>query len=141
MHKHFILILFIPVLICGCSYNATVTLYKTPEKLSIGKIGFVDVTPDSIPTEIYEQVNRIYCASVSSAWKKFQKDSACYLKKDINYYKPDTAEISRFCKANHVDGIIISSMKFTQTNLYIVPVPVAIKSIDADLGLKLYDDK
>jgi hypothetical protein len=136
------LILFsIPVLLIGCAYSSTITRYKTPDKIVLDRIAFVDLTSDSIPLEVYHRTNEIFCSTVSSTWKEVQKDTALYLKENINYFKTQSDSIAFLCKEQNVDGIIVSSIKFIRTDLYIVPVPVAIKNYDVEVSLKLFDKR
>ncbi len=147
MKAHFRLVLLLPILsIVGCAYNATTTLYKTPQKITVNRIGFVNLTSDSISQENYSIINELFHSSITSSWQEFQRDSALYLNKHISFFHPDTNEIIRLCDSQQIDGLILSSINLIPTNtsyftgILIFPIPLGTyPSFDSEVKLKLFD--
>lgn len=144
IHYFFIALGFF--LSAGCSYNATGTLYKTPDTISVKRMGFVDLSADSVAKESYNKVNEVYRTSFANLWSKLNKDSARYINKNLSFYYPDTIEIARLCSAHNTDGLILSSVKLVQTDIVyaggILLFPVVVGPVtyhDAEVELKLFD--
>ena len=125
-----------------CATFDSVTLYKTTERISIHKIGFVDFsTDDNQNSEMYIKSQKIYRINVPSSLKQYGFDSAIYINSIINCYLPDTNEIIKICKNNKVDGILISTFKFvnSQDPAWSVSDIPGNLCTDLDVEMKLYD--
>ena len=130
-----LILLIILLLLLGCS---TKTLYRTPEKISLNKIGFVDLTNDSILTRICSNTNSVFRETIISTFKNIGSKNILYCIDKNNYYTPDTQAIKDICIKNNLDGIIIPKLTFIYVTTSFMFIPID-QRYDTEVGLKLFD--
>jgi len=167
MNNNLLIILF-SVLISGCASSGSSTLYKTSEKFDIQKIGFVDLTLDTIPEKvlgrssgpfqgavsttfkesstklvsIYTESNDIFRSIVQSSMKELGVDSIFFVREKIDYFIPDSLAIVNYCSEFKLDGIIVSKLKFIRIKETLFPFYITIaRKYYSEIGMMLFDNQ
>lgn len=109
--------LAIILLLIGCANFGGGILYKTPEKINVKTLGYIDLYQDSVLNNIFKQTSEIYRSTVISSFKEYGMDSIKFINEKIDYKQPDTNAIRSICGKYNLDGLIISNLYFTNVNI------------------------
>ena len=127
------------VLLTSCASLGTKTLYNADNKGEVRKIGFSKLDGNSIVIRIFPKTDSIFRSTFVNTVNKFNLPTPFFWDNEISIEKADTGAISRICKENNLDGLIVTKLKFINTSYSVYFVPIG-KSYDTQVEMKLFSN-
>jgi len=135
-------VLMLTLIISGCAALGTKTILRSNNLNSYNfkKLGYSQPASEDILNKIRQNTSNIY----QSAVEAFFADKAIKVEKhNLSDFKlidrVDTAEITKICHENGLDGYFCTQIKYKFVDTYYVIIPLG-KSEDAYVEIKLYDN-
>ena len=138
MTKQIMSFLFISILFVSCATLGTKTLYKSETNIMIKKIGFTRLDGDTIVSKIFPQTDSIFKRTFVETFKSYNLNDITSLDNEFSIDNPDITAITKICKDNNFDGLIVSHLKFIHVTYTMNFIPIA-KNWDTEVEMKLFD--
>lgn len=134
--KNFTLFIFIFFFI-GCATIGTKTIYKTKVQPTIQKIGYCTLSNIDTLSLICSETAQVFDSTINKLLNTYSLDVPLKLEA-INNDVIKKDEISKICKHNNLEALLITDLRFKYMTYMVLHVPVA-SNYDTDVKMQLYD--
>jgi hypothetical protein len=126
------------VLLTSCAAIGTKTLYNSPSKPKILKIGVADLYDNEQLSYIFPETNETFKRSIQQVTKEKGSYSVVLFNKEMDFDNPNKELIVNKCALYGIDAVLISRLKFIHVKYTMMFVPIG-QNYDTEVEMKLID--
>lgn len=133
-------VFYMLISLSGCaSLMGAFTYFATESPPTIKNIGFCQLDNNYRLTVLYPSTDTHYSNGVIETCRQFGLSDPIELGEQfVGFDSVDTLLISKLCKENGLDGIVIGKMRYVQVTETMMFIPINQRT-DVEVFLKLYD--
>ena len=130
----------IAILLTSCAAIGRKTIYKSPSKPKILKIGVADLFDKEQLSYIFSETNETFKKSVEQVTNEKKHYSIVLFNREMDFDNPSKELIVDKCNLYNIDAVLFSRLKFIHVTYKMMFIPIA-QNYDTEVEMKLIDRK